>query len=283
MPRTARTPKTTRTTPRAVAVTVLALSPLALAACGDDDAAAGDTPVLKVAATPTPHSDILRWIDEEDLDQEHGFELEVVEFTDYLQPNIALQEGSVDANYYQHRVFLASQEKAAGYDFEIVAPISNQPMGLYSEQVDSLDDLPQGAQVAVPNDPANGARGLWLLENEGLISLADTGDTPPTAEDIQDNPKGLEIVPVEAAQTPRSVGDVVISAVPGNHAVQNGLKVADALAAEDPRNEDFVINLVARAGDQDDERITALAEVLTGDEVGQFIEDTWSGTVVQID
>lgn len=268
---------------RTAAVAALALSPLTLSACGGDAAAEGDGEVLRVAATPTPHSDILRWVDEEGLDAEHGFELEVVEFTDYLQPNVALQEGSVDANYYQHKVFLASQEESAGYDFEIVSPISNQPMGLYSEEFDSLEELPEGARVAVPNDPANGARGLWLLEEEGLITLADTGDTPPTPEDIQDNPKGLEFVPVEAAQTPRSVGDADLSAVPGNYAVQNQLKVDDALAVEDPRDERFVINLVTTADQAEDERITALAEVLKGDEVGTYIQDTWQGTVVQID
>lgn len=283
------TPRRTTTVARrrtALTAVVLAGAGLGLAACGAEDSASaegGDTQVLKVAATPTPHSDILRFIDEEDLDADAGFELEVVEFTDYLQPNIALDEGSVDANYYQHKTFLASQEKAAGYDFEIVRPISNQPLGLYSEKFTSLDEVESGARVAIPNDPANGARGLWLLQDKGLITLAETGDTPPTPEDVTDNPKNLEFVPVEAAQTVRSVGDVEISAVPGNYAVQNGLEVSTALAAEDPRDERFVINLVTTTDKAQDERITKLSEVLGSEEVGSYIEETWKGTVVQLD
>ncbi|WP_462417300.1 MetQ/NlpA family ABC transporter substrate-binding protein [Kytococcus sp. Marseille-QA3725] len=275
----------TRPTPSrtAVALAGLALSGLALTGCGRGDASAGDVPVVKVAATPTPHAEILRFVDDEELDAENGFELEVEEFTDYVQPNVALHEGSVDANYYQHELFLESQEKAAGYDFEIVDGISNQPMGLYSEKVDSLDDLPSGARVAVPNDPTNGARGLWLLEEEGLIELADTGDTPPTPEDVRKNPHDLEFVPVEAAQTVRSVGDVDVSAVPGNYAVENGLEVDEALVREEPDDERFVINLVTTAEEADDEHLAALAEVLHGPEVGEFIQDTWQGTVVQVD
>ncbi|MFC0359492.1 MetQ/NlpA family ABC transporter substrate-binding protein [Kytococcus schroeteri] len=280
---------TSHTTPArrrtALGLAALALAAPALTGCGAEETRAEEDgrPVLRVAATPTPHADILRHVDEEQLDAEAGFELEVVEFTDYLQPNAALDEGSVDANYYQHRLFLQSQEQAAGYDFEVVAPISNQPLGLYSEEVDSLEDLAPGSRVAIPNDPTNGARGLWLLQEAGLIELADTGDLPPTPEDVTSNPRDLEFLPVEAAQTSRSVGDATLSAVPGNYAVQDGLDTDDALALEDPRDERFVINLVTTADRADDPQLAALADVLHGDAVGEYIESTWHGTVVQVD
>ncbi|SNC61109.1 D-methionine transport system substrate-binding protein [Kytococcus aerolatus] len=252
----------------------------ALSACGGAGATSTTGP-LRVGTTPVPHAEILTWIHDRGLDAEHGFELEVVEFTDYVQPNVALDEGSIDANYYQHRLFLAAQEEEAGYAFDIVAPVTNQPMGIYSESITDLADLPRRTRVAVPNDPANGARGLWLLEEQGIITLAEGVETP-LPEDVIENPHELDIVPLEAAQLPRSLGDTALAAIPGNFAVQAELDPRTALVTEDPADERFAINVVTRPELVEDPRVTALVEVLGSREVGQFIQDTWKGVVVQL-
>lgn len=262
--------------------TALALtSALALSACGSP--AEGDTAdvtTVRVAVTPVPHATILEFVDEE-LAAEAGIDLEIVEFTDYVQPNVALDEGSVDANYYQHGVFLADQSQAAGYDFTGLATISFQPMGLYSESLTDLTAVPEGATVAVPNDPVNGSRGLKLLAAEGLITLADPDAAVPTVLDIEENPRGLRFEEVEAPQLPRSLADVDIAAVPGNFALDADLSPAqDALVVEDTSDTTYANQLVVRAGDEEDPALQILLELLTSEEVRQFIDETYAGAVV---
>ncbi|WP_131103621.1 MetQ/NlpA family ABC transporter substrate-binding protein [Ornithinimicrobium sufpigmenti] len=265
-------------------------SVLTLAACGSTSDAASDpagdadqadgVTTVRVAVTPVPHATILEFVDEE-LAAEAGIDIEIVEFTDYVQPNVALDEGSVDANYYQHGVFLADQSQAAGYDFTGLATISFQPMGLYSESLADLGEVPEGATVAIPNDPVNGSRGLKLLAAEGLITLADPDAPVPTVLDIEENPRKLRFEEVEAPQLPRSLADVDIAAVPGNFALDAQLKPAeDALVAEDTSDTTYANQLVVRAGDEDDPALQALLEVLTSEEVRQFIDETYDGAVV---
>lgn len=235
---------------------------------------------VTVAVTPVPHADILAFVEEE-LAADAGLDIEIVEFTDYVQPNVALDEGSVDANYYQHGVFLADQEKVAGYDFTSLGTISFQPMGLYSETVASLTDLPQGATVAIPNDPVNGSRGLKLLAAEGLITLADPEAPVPTVLDVTDNPRDLRFEEVEAAQLPRSLGDVDVAAVPGNYALDADLSPQrDALVAEDTGDTTYANQLVVRTGDETDPDLQKLHELLTSEEVDRFIAETYEGAVV---
>jgi D-methionine transport system substrate-binding protein len=264
----------------ALAATALTAS-LALTACGGDETGQTDASgPLRVAVTPVPHADILQFVDEE-LAPEAGLDLEIVEFTDYVQPNAALDAGDVDANYYQHGVFLADQIEQAGYDFTGLGTISFQPMGLYSRTADSLDALPEGATVAIPNDPVNGSRGLKLLAQEGLITLADPDAAVPTLLDVTDNPKDLRFEEVEAAQLPRSLGDVDVAAVPGNYALDADLSPQrDALVAEDTSDRTYANQLVVRTGDEQDPRIVKLLELLTSDEVRQYIDDTYDGAVV---
>lgn len=259
---------------------------LALSACagspGTGSAPDGpDTSApLRVAVTPVPHADILAFVDEE-LAADAGIDLEIVEFTDYVQPNVALDQGAVDANYYQHGVFLADQEEQAGYDFTGLATISFQPMGLYSETVTDLAALPEGATVAIPNDPVNGSRGLKLLAQEGLITLADPDAPVPTLLDVTDNAKDLRFEEVEAAQLPRSLGDVDVAAVPGNYALDAELSPQDdALVAEDTSDTTYANQLVVRAGDEEDPRIVTLLELLTSEEVRRHIDETYDGAVV---
>ncbi|GAA5167808.1 MetQ/NlpA family ABC transporter substrate-binding protein [Ornithinimicrobium tianjinense] len=269
---------------------LLAAGTLALTACGSNagastapDAATGSAATsepLKVGVSPVPHAEILQFVDDE-LAADAGIDLELVEFTDYVQPNVALDDGSLDANYFQHEPYLAEQESAAGYDFTAVTPVHLEPLGLYSEKVGSVAELPDGAQIAIPNDPTNAARALQLLEGEGLITLADTGEASATVLDIEDNPKNLEFAEIEAAQLPRSLADVDAAVINGNYAIEADLSPAkDAIAVESPEGNPYANLLVVRTGDETDPRIVKLAELLSSDEVAQFIEDTYDGAVI---
>lgn len=268
------------------ALPLLALtSALALAACGTTPdtgaAAAAEDTTLTVAVTPVPHADILQFVADE-LAPEAGLDIEIVEFTDYVQPNVALDDGSVDANYFQHRVFLADQMSQGGYEFVSLGSVSFQPMGLYAESLTHLADLPDGATVAIPNDPVNGARGIDLLAQEGIVSLAADAGEIPTVLDIEDNPKGLQFEEVEAAQLPRSLVDVDLAAVPGNYAIGADLNPGrDALVTEVVDGTPFANQFVVRADQQDDEALRTLYSLLTGPEVRDFIDQTYDGAVVQ--
>jgi D-methionine transport system substrate-binding protein len=275
-----------RKTPAALAVLTVVL----LAACGSgsDDAtsdAATDTAAalsepLKVGASPVPHAEILKFVQDE-LAGDTGLKLEIVEFTDYIQPNVALAEKQIDANYFQTVPYLEEQSTAAGYDFTAVTKVHLEPLGLYSSSLKDVADLPDGAEIAIPNDPTNGGRALDLLAANGLLTLADTGATSPSARDITDNPKNLKITEIEAAQLPRSLQDVDAAVINGNYAIDAGLKPAeDALVLEEAEDNPNVNVLVVRAGDEDDPRVQALAQLLTSDEVRTFIEDTYQGAVI---
>jgi D-methionine transport system substrate-binding protein len=252
-----------------------------LTACGGSEAelSAADEP-LRVGASPVPHAEILRYIDE-NLAEDAGLDLDIVEFTDYVQPNVALDDGSLDANYFQTVPYLEEQETSAGYDFQALEPVHIEPLGIYSDSLTDLADLPDGATVAIPNDPTNAARALRLLEANDLLTLADTGDAAPTSLDIEGNPKQLEVSEVEAAQVPRSLADVDIAVINGNYAIEADLVPAeDALALEEGEGNPNANLLVVRTGDEDDERIQQLEELLHSDEVRTFIEDTYEGAVL---
>jgi D-methionine transport system substrate-binding protein len=252
-----------------------------LAACGGGEAelSAADEP-LRVGASPVPHAEVLRYIDE-NLADEAGLDLEIVEFTDYVQPNVALEDGSLDANYFQTVPYLEEQKASAGYDFTALEPVHIEPLGIYSDTLTDLAELPDGATVAIPNDPTNAARALRLLEANELITLADTGDAAPTSLDIQDNPKNLQVSEVEAAQVPRSLADVDIAVINGNYAIEADLVPAeDALVLEEAEGNPNANLLVVRTGDEKDERIQKLEELLHSDEVRTFFEDTYEGAVI---
>ena len=269
---------------------LLAAGTLVLTACGGDAGAssspdagsssAASAEPLKIGVSPVPHAEILQFVDDE-LAADAGIDLELVEFTDYIQPNVALDDGALDANYFQHEPYLAEQEAAAGYDFAAVTPVHLEPLGLYSDKVGAVDELADGAQIAIPNDPTNGARALQLLEGEGLITLADTGEASATVLDIEDNPKNLRFAEIEAAQLPRSLADVDAAVINGNYAIEADLSPAeDAIAVESPEDNPYANLLVVRTGDETDPRIAKLAELLASDEVAQFIEDTYDGAVI---
>ncbi|MFE2044849.1 MetQ/NlpA family ABC transporter substrate-binding protein [Streptomyces sp. NPDC059477] len=256
---------------------------LGLSACGSEDDAGADTSgPLTVAATAIPHAEILNYV-RDNLAADAGLELEVKEFTDYVTPNTAVQDGEVDANYFQHQPYLDDFNEKNGTDIVAVpgATVHLEPLGVYSDSLKSLDDLKKGATVAVPNDTTNEARALKLLEANGVITLKSGVGYEATPKDIESNPKDLQFKELEAAQVPRSLGDVDAAVINGNYALEADLSPAkDALVAESPKDNPYGNFLAVKKGNEDDPRIQELAELLTSPEVKKFIDDTYDGSVV---
>ncbi len=241
----------------------------------------GQLEKIVVGATPAPHAEILNAA--KDILKEKGYELVVKEYTDYVQPNMALESGDLDANYFQHKPYLDQFNEQKGTDLVSAAAIHYEPFGIYAGKTDSIDKLPEGAQIAVPNDVSNEARALLLLADQGLIGLKEGVELDATKNDIVKNDKNFKIVEVEAAQLPRSLGDVDVAVINGNYAIEAGLKVSDALAVEDAKSVAATLysNIIAvRAGEESSEKTKALVEALTSDTVKKFIEDTYEGAVV---
>lgn len=238
---------------------------------------------LKVGATPAPHAEILEIV--KDLLAEQGITLEIMEYNDYVQPNNAVEDGSLDANYFQHITYMNDFNEEYNTHLVSVADVHYEPFGLYAGKTTSLDALADGAQVAVPNDATNEARALLLLEQEGLLTLkADAGITA-TVNDIESNPKNLQIVEMEAAQLPLRLADVDMAVINGNYAIDAGLKVADALAVEATDGaaaEAYVNVLTVKEGRENDPAIQALADALKSDAVRDFIDATYAGAVVAV-
>lgn len=256
---------------------------LALAAgCGggDDEAAGSGSGTLKVGVSPVPHGEILEYV-KDNLAAAEGLDLEIVEFTDYVQPNVALQEKQLDANYFQHIPYLEEEVAAKGYEFTALKPVHIEPLGVYSKKVTSLAEVPAGSTVGIPNDPSNSGRALALLAKNGLLTLADGVGVKATEKDITANPKNLTFTPLEAAQLPRSLDDTAISVINGNYAIETGLSPAkDALALEDAAGNPYANLVVVRKGDESDERIVKLEKLLHSPEVKKFIEDKYQGSVL---
>lgn len=280
----------------AVAAVAALSASLALFGCSSSDNASSssasssaaesseDTTIV-VGASPTPHAEILNDV-VAPLLAEQGYTLEVKEFADYVLPNTSTEEGELDANYFQHVPYLESFNEENGTHLVSVIGVHYEPFGLYAGKTASLDALADGAKVAVPNDTTNEARALLLLEQEGLIKLADGAGVTATVKDIVDNPKNLEFVELEAATVPRALEDVDIAAINSNYAIEAGLSVAeDALAVEDADGDaaqTYVNVLVVKEGNENSDKIKALAEALNSDEVRDYINATYDGAVLPI-
>lgn len=241
---------------------------------------------IKVGASPVPHAAMLEAI-KDDL-AEMGVVVEIVEFTDYVLPNMSLEDGSIDANFFQHQPYLddfnASESKKDSSWTTLVplVAVHFEPMGLYKGKTASIDDLADGATIAVPNDPTNEARALLLLEANGLIKIAEGKGLEATAKDIVDNPKKIKIQEIEAAQVALSLQDVDLAVINGNYALEAGLTTADAIAQEAKDSEAAVkyANVVAvRDGEQALPQFIALAQALTSDAMKTFLEETYKGSV----
>ncbi len=231
---------------------------------------------IKVGASPTPHAEILEVV--KPLLKEKGYELEIVEFDDYVLPNTSLAEGELDANFFQHIPYLEEMNKEKDLKLTYTEKIHIEPMGIYSEKNKSLDDLKDEAKISVPNDATNEARALQLLAKNGIIEIADKELI--TAKDITSNPKNIEIVEVDAAQVPSTLQDVDFAVINTNFALNVGLNpTKDAIAIES--NDSPYANILAcRDDNKDSEKVKALSEALTSDEVKTFIEEKYKGSIV---
>lgn len=254
---------------------------LGLSACGSDKSSASDTSgPLVVAASPTPHAEILDYV-KDNLAKKAGLDLEVKEFTDYVTPNTATEDGSVGANYFQNQPYLDDFNKKNGTHIVPVVTVHLEPLGLYSHKVKKVDELKSGATVAVPNDTVNEARALKLLATNGIITLKDGAGNDATTKDIVKNPKNLKFKELEAAQTPRSLDDVDAAVINGNYAIESDLKPAeDALVLESATNNPYGNFLAVKKGNESDPRVKKLAKLLTSPEVKKFIEDKYAGSVI---
>ena len=281
----------------------VAAASLALAGCSSDDGASpddasGESPeaesspeptiaddtTISVAASPTPHAVILNG-PVKDLLEEQGYTLDVQEFTDYVVPNTATEEGEVDSNFFQHGPYLESFNEERGTHLASVVAVHFEPFALYAGRTASLDDLAEGSIVAVPNDTTNEARALLLLEQEGLLTLAEDAGINATIRDITDNPLNLDFQELEAATIPSVLADVDIACINGNYALNAGLSLDDALALEASDSlaaETYANVLVVREGNENLDKVQALAAALTSEENRAFIEETFGGAVVPV-
>ena len=248
----------------------------------DYAALAGTT--VRVGASPAPHAEILQ-VAKEILAQA-DITLDIVEFTDYIQPNTATESGDIDANYFQHQDYLNTFNAENGTHLVSVAQIHYEPLGIYPGKTASFEELADGAQILVPNDTSNEARALQLLAAQGLIELDPDAGLTATKNDITANPKNIEIVEMEAAQLPRTLSDVDMAVINGNYATQAGFSSAsDALAAESADSEAAQIYpnvLVVKEGRESDPAILALAAALQSGAVRDFINETYGGAVVPL-
>ncbi len=233
---------------------------------------------LVVGATAQPHAEILEVV--QPILAEEGIELEIQTFTDYVQLNPALNEGQIDANFFQHIPYLEDYNANNGTDLTWVAQIHNEPMGIYSQKITDIAELADGATVGIPNDTTNCGRALMVLESAGLITLTEGAGVSATEADIVENPKNLTIQQMDAAMLPRALEDMDICVINSNYAIEGGLNpVEDALVME-PSDSPYGNVLVVRAEDQDDENIAKLVQALQSDTVRTFIEETYQGSCV---
>jgi len=272
---------------------------LSLAACGTKgNNEATDSPVnepgnnaattaqaqltkIVVGASVTPHAEILAVV-KDDL-AAAGYELEIVEFSYYVIPNTSLEDGSLDANYFQHEPYLLDFNKENGTHLAAVEPIHYEPFGIYAGKSASLTDLPDKAKIAVQNDTTNEARALLLLEQEGLIKLKENAGIQATKNDIAENPHNFEIVELQAEQVARALPDVHIGIINGNNALAAGLNISDALAQEAADSlaaQTYANVLVVKEGNESNPGILALIEALTSEKVKKYINETYNGAVV---
>lgn len=244
-------------------------------------AAAESKGTITVAATPVPHAEILN--EATALMAQKGWTLEVVEFTDYVQPNEVVESGDIDANYFQHINYLNSYNEEKGTHLVNAGEIHYEPLGIYSGKESDLANISDGAEIAIPNDTTNGARALLLLEAQGLIKLDPEAGITATELDITENPHNIKIVPLAAEQISRTLPDVAFGVINGNYALQAGLSTADAVALETEDSEAIqqYVNVIAvKEGNEKNEGILALVEVLKSDEIKNFIAEKYQGSVV---
>lgn len=250
--------------------------------CGDEKKSAAPAPkdskavTLKVGVSPVPHAEILGAV--KDKLAKEGVNVEIIEFTDYVQPNLALNDKNLDANYFQHKPYLDEFARSRNLKLVSAGAIHLEPMSVFSKKIKDLKDLPDGARVAIPNDPTNGGRALLVLQSAGLIKLRDGAPITATPQDIAENKKNLQFSELEAPQLPRSLEDADISVININFALEAKLNPKDAVFTES--SDSPYANIVAvREGDENRPEIKKLIEALTGKESKDFIEKKYNGAI----
>lgn len=236
---------------------------------------------LKVGASPTPHAEILA--EAAKVLAPQGIELDIIEYSDYVQPNVALDAKDLDANYFQHKPYLDDFVAQKGVKLGSMGPVHYEPFGIYAGRSKDLANLPKGAIIAVPNDATNEGRALLLMQDKGLIKLKPDAGLTATVQDIVENPLGLKIEEIEAPQLVRALPDVDAAVINGNYAILGGLKVADALAVEaaDSMAAATYANVLAiREADQERAELKALYDALTSAETAKFMQDKYAGAVL---
>ena len=237
---------------------------------------------IKVAASPTPHAEILEAA--KSILADEGWDLEVTEFEDYVQPNLVVESGDFDANYFQHVPYLESFNEEKGTHLVDAGDIHYEPFGIYPGTKKSLDELEDGDTIAVPNDTTNEARALLLLQDNGVLTLKEGAGLTATVNDIESTTKDIKIQELEAAQVPRVLNEVAFAFINGNYAVEAGLSVADdaiAYEASDSEAAKTYVNIIAvKEGNENNEGIVALVDALKSDEIKDFINETYNGAVI---
>ena len=266
---------------KTIAIILTLVLALSLAACGNSGA---DDKTITVAASPTPHAEILKVAAE--VLAKDGWTLEIKEYTDYVQPNNVVEDGEIDANYFQHVPYLDTFNADNGTHLVSVAMVHYEPFGIYAGTKSAIADLAEGDKIAIPNDGSNRARALLLLEAEGIIKLKEGVGMDATDLDIEENPLNLDIVQMEAAQIANVRDSVALAVINGNYALQAGLNAGtDALAVEDAESisaTTYANVLVVKEGNEQSEKIQALIKAVLSEEVKAYINDTYSGAVVPI-
>jgi D-methionine transport system substrate-binding protein len=240
--------------------------------------------IIKIGVTPKPHKEIVDIA--KPLLEKEGYTVEITEFNDYVQPNTAVSEGSLDANFFQHMPYLKEQNESKGFKLVSVGAVHLEPMGLYSKSIKSLDELKEGDTIAIPNDPSNEARALKLLASKGIIKIKDGELVTP--KDITDdgNPKKLNFEELEAAAVPRAIDDVDAAVINGNYAIEAKFNpTEDSIIIEDKNSEaakPYSNIIVVKEGNENEDKIKALVKAMTSPEVKDFIEKEYNGAVIPV-
>ena len=269
----------------ALAATAVLGASLLISGCGSSTnnasssgASSSKAEVLKVAANPVPHAEILNQI--KPLLAKEGVDLQVIEFTDYIQPNMALSSNEVDANFFANVPYQNNFNKDHGTNFVSFTPVHIEPLAIYSQKIKDLKDLPNGAKVAIPSDPTNSARALLLLQSAGLVTLKDPTGLTNTPFDVTSNPKNIQITELEAAQIPRSIQDLDAAVINANYALPAGLNpTKDGLFVE-KADSPYANLLSVNPGDENKPAIQKLAKALQSPEVKKFIEEHYKGAII---
>lgn len=265
-----------------ILISILVFS--SLIGCQDRETSKEENKKIRVAASPTPHAQILAQV--KDVLKEQGYELEIIEYKDYVQPNLAVNTGEADVNFFQHKPYLNIFNKENKTNLISVAQIHFEPLGIYAGRSSDLKYIKHGSTIAVPKDTSNKARALLLLENNGLIKIRVGAGLTASQEDIVNNPYSLYIVELDAEQIPKVITNVDFVVLNGNYALSAGLNLSDVLSMEEPDSEaaqTYANIVVVKDGNQSKESVIALIKALKEKRIKQYIYDTYKGSVVPID